>query len=585
MFHHLSTFIRTITLTYASMRTSADNILWHALHNTPSPSEINFQIQCDDPDELDRIHDILFDSCSPSSLLALSIEIRYYGRDGGRTRVTMSIDEIFRKQPKLKRLTFATSNVRIRSDGPGFELTHLHLELPCLQQWVFDSLTESSRESLTHLSVEIAEGSDVPDLSPFPRLQYLKVSWTHHLADPSPFLTRISQIPLKAFVFTTTSIFSHYDDEDPDDNVAETVDVLSLLGPTLRIATLPLPPVADLKAFLLDAKKCPQLAWMELLIGEGQRWQDGQWLPSDLAFARVKNYRKVMQLYCSTFKFREPYQLLVDAEFCASVVHQKLDFQARLEDVCQGAVKPMITQCCMQALYDLGAEGQGAVDLAKGFERRKCNHFKVRPQDECMTAMAGSDNPNRYVIATQSLPLRQTLRNVPGLPIIYLARSVVLLEAPSTKTMSKKKEMEDQKLHVPASELAFLTKTSAPSTNSSALIDAGLPYASTSTLPSDAVPEKAASATTTDAKDGAPKKRKRKGPPGPNPLSVKKKKEDRPAKKPRVDLDSTRVASSAARVAGEGKRRKRGRGKKAGEGAAAGGESGAAGAGSGGDDA
>lgn len=43
----------------------------------------------------------------------------------------------------------------------------------------------------------------------------------------------------------------------------------------------------------------------------------------------------------------------------------------------------------MQALYDLGPEGQGAVDLAKGFERRKCNHFKVRPQDECMTAMAG----------------------------------------------------------------------------------------------------------------------------------------------------------------------------------------------------
>ena len=28
----------------------------------------------------------------------------------------------------------------------------------------------------------------------------------------------------------------------------------------------------------------------------------------------------------------------VDAEFCASVVHQKLDFQARLEDVCQGEI-------------------------------------------------------------------------------------------------------------------------------------------------------------------------------------------------------------------------------------------------------
>lgn len=53
----------------------------------------------------------------------------------------------------------------------------------------------------------------------------------------------------------------------------------------------------------------------------------------------------------------------------------------------------------------------------------------------------GTDNKNRYVIATQSLALRKVLRNVPGLPIVYIARSVVLLEAPSDKTVLKKKEV------------------------------------------------------------------------------------------------------------------------------------------------
>lgn len=53
----------------------------------------------------------------------------------------------------------------------------------------------------------------------------------------------------------------------------------------------------------------------------------------------------------------------------------------------------------------------------------------------------GTDNKNRYVIATQSLPLRKVLRTVPGLPIVYIARSVVLLEAPSDKTVLKKKEV------------------------------------------------------------------------------------------------------------------------------------------------
>jgi len=54
----------------------------------------------------------------------------------------------------------------------------------------------------------------------------------------------------------------------------------------------------------------------------------------------------------------------------------------------------VITQCCIQALYEQGEEGQAAVDMAKEFERRKCNHFKKRPEDECMIAMAGKHSPH-----------------------------------------------------------------------------------------------------------------------------------------------------------------------------------------------
>lgn len=180
--------------------------------------------------------------------------------------------------------------------------------------------------------------------------------------------------------------------------------------------------------------------------------------------------------------------LPVDAAFLQSCVQQKLDFQARVHDVLQGAVKPsetlckgvpvrvnltlrslrtVITQCCIQALYDAGAEGQAAVDLAKGFERRKCNHFKSRPEDECMATMAGvsrpafgqvangtdgqssasstgKDNPNRYVVATQSLELRKKLRAVPGLPLVYINRSVMLLETPSDQTMQKKSRVRSR---------------------------------------------------------------------------------------------------------------------------------------------
>ena len=52
--------------------------------------------------------------------------------------------------------------------------------------------------------------------------------------------------------------------------------------------------------------------------------------------------------------------------------------------------RAVITQCCMQALYNLGDEAQDVIDVAKGFERRMCNHLKARPEDECLTAMAGA---------------------------------------------------------------------------------------------------------------------------------------------------------------------------------------------------
>lgn len=50
----------------------------------------------------------------------------------------------------------------------------------------------------------------------------------------------------------------------------------------------------------------------------------------------------------------------------------------------------VITQCCIKALYDAGPSAQAATDIAKTFERRKCNHLdKPKTEDECMKTMAG----------------------------------------------------------------------------------------------------------------------------------------------------------------------------------------------------
>ncbi|KDR85169.1 hypothetical protein GALMADRAFT_83644 [Galerina marginata CBS 339.88] len=198
---------------------------------------------------------------------------------------------------------------------------------------------------------------------------------------------------------------------------------------------------------------------------------------------RAKAYRKLMHLYSMSFGFRQPYQVLVDSEMCKSAVTQKLDFAKQLHTVLQGEIKPMITQCCIHELYLQGKTQQPAVDLAKNFERRKCNHREAIPGDECLESVVGDKNKHRYVIATQSHPLRVKLRSIPATPIVHINRSVMVLEPPSDITLRAKLLTEEQSLHATGQDLSLVDHP---------------------------------------ASEERPKKRK--GPKGPNPLSVKKKK-------------------------------------------------------------
>ncbi|KAG8929908.1 hypothetical protein FRC02_004885 [Tulasnella sp. 418] len=202
---------------------------------------------------------------------------------------------------------------------------------------------------------------------------------------------------------------------------------------------------------------------------------------------RAKSYKKLMAMYHSTFGFRTPYQVLVDSSFCLDGARAgllKLEAATKLiNGVLQGNCKLMITQCCITELYKGGPSQQPTVDLAKTFERRKCNHVEPIAGDDCILAIVGAANKHRYVIATQSDNLRNKLRGIPATPIVHINRSVLVLEPPSEATKSRKAEIEEADLHASASEVL-----SNPTTKEQ------------------------------------PTQPKRRGPKGPNPLSVKKKK-------------------------------------------------------------
>lgn len=198
---------------------------------------------------------------------------------------------------------------------------------------------------------------------------------------------------------------------------------------------------------------------------------------------RAKAYKRQMQVYQHAFGFRQPYQTLVDAELVLVSEKAGSDLAKLLALTLGGEAKVMITQCCMQALYT--ENNQEAITLARTFERRRCNHPPKDPLTpyECMKLVVDikGANKHRYVVATQDLRLRRELKRVPGVPLVYVEKGVMIMAKLSTMLARAQETVEQEKL-------------------SSGLNDAGVAAAA------------------------APVARKRKGPREPNPLSVKRKK-------------------------------------------------------------
>jgi len=308
---------------------------------------------------------------------------------------------------------------------------------------------------------------------------------------------------------------------------------------------------------------------------------------------RSKVYKRAMALYTTAFKFREPYQVLVDSEFVQRASLQKIDLYARFENIFGGPAKIMITQCAIKHLYDKGREAAGAIEYAKSFERRKCNHWKTKDtDDECIGGVMGDLNRYKYCIATQSNKLRSDLRKVPGVPLLFEKRSIILLEPPSEASVAKRHEIEESKLHISNDELSTLRpKASTSAAQGIANADADVSMTEEGTAPAPAP----ALASGVDAKSRLPaatrstaaaqpataeqlmnrshnaNKRKR-GQKDPNPLSVKKKKPRTDATKPaagkaspqRKDGKGTAPAGSSAKVQDKSGDKAKGKGRAAG---------------------
>ena len=167
-----------------------------------------------------------------------------------------------------------------------------------------------------------------------------------------------------------------------------------------------------------------------------------------------KKYKRsetwMKKVFEKAFAFRQPYQVLVDAEFCRELLKCKVVAKEILPVVLGGPVKILASQCVLDELRRLDSVGEDGVSdsifIAKRFEMRTCRHGGGKSAVECVADLIGDSNQFHYVVAVQNYELRKRLREVLGVPLVFVNRGLVLMEDPSKATLAPAPQKELQKL-------------------------------------------------------------------------------------------------------------------------------------------
>ncbi|XP_011874947.1 PREDICTED: rRNA-processing protein UTP23 homolog [Vollenhovia emeryi] len=151
--------------------------------------------------------------------------------------------------------------------------------------------------------------------------------------------------------------------------------------------------------------------------------------------SRTKKARKTLGFYVNNYKFRQPFQVLVDGTFAVAALQGKLNIQEQLAKYFQSEIKLLTTACTISETEKLGvfsAAVNGATQIVRQYAVHRCGHEKKPISgSKCLRSMIGRDNSSRYIVATQDRELQDQLRIIPGVPVIYLHGKAPTLDPPS----------------------------------------------------------------------------------------------------------------------------------------------------------
>lgn len=115
---------------------------------------------------------------------------------------------------------------------------------------------------------------------------------------------------------------------------------------------------------------------------------------------------------------RPPYQVILDTNFINDCVRKKLVLEDVLSECVEASVQLCITECVYAELEKLGRVYRLALNMIKKMNTTtlKCQH-RGTYADDCILQRVKEFRC--YVVATSDTNLRQRIKKMPGIPIVF----------------------------------------------------------------------------------------------------------------------------------------------------------------------
>ncbi|KAK9146270.1 hypothetical protein Sjap_006173 [Stephania japonica] len=174
---------------------------------------------------------------------------------------------------------------------------------------------------------------------------------------------------------------------------------------------------------------------------------------------KQRRHRKIVRFYATCFGFREPFKVLCDG----TIIHHLISVKEPVGNdafasTLGGSVKLFTTRCVIAELKRLRASYSQSFEAANNLALARCDHEKRKSAVNCILDVLGDNNCEHFFVASQDVELRKSLREKPGVPVIFGLRKSLLLEQPSDFQRQVVKSAEEKHLNMTELEHKLLQR-------------------------------------------------------------------------------------------------------------------------------